>query len=386
MHKYQRGFAHIVLFLLIILVITVIGLVGWKVYYKSASPTNKVAVNVSSNPANTRMLNDNTYQGDISQKLQLRTVKLTGTGQQGIAIDPNTGYVYVGTYSGISNKCVAGNPNQGQSYLSIVDPSKAKEVAAVTTDQSPIWPAIDDQRQLVYVAASSGSVAVHKLGTGEKIGSIHVGGLPHMPAILGNIMVVSNTHDQSETYYSAVNLDTKQVIGNYKGPSLPHPIALDDQKKLAYMMGVESGQVTIIDMSTGQPVSNFTLAGGVGQMTISTTLNKIVTSANAPGSSMTVFDLSSQKSLATIGFNGANTPGTSVTIDDTTGLAFVVISDQNAIGLASLHTLRPLGYFKTGGCPYAVRLDVQRGKGYVTNSGDGSLTEFDLKNLETAFQ
>lgn len=384
MKRDQNGSTHIVL-LLTVIVIAIIGFIGWRALQGSKSQTNPNTANTPS-VGTTQALNANTYQGDITQNLQLKTIKLTGTGQQGIAIDSKTGDVYIGTYSGINNKCIAGNPNQGQSYLSVVDPSSNKEVAAASTDQAPIWPAIDDQRNLVYVAASSGSVAIHKLGTGEKIGSIHVGGLPHMPALLNNIMVVSNTYDQSETYYSAINVETRQVIGNYKGPSLPHPIAIDSQKKLAYMMGVASGQVTVIDMNTGQPVTSFTLPGGVGQMALSTKLGKIVTSANTPGSSMAVFDLTSYKNLGTIGFNGANTPGTSIAIDDNSGLAFVVISDQNAIGVASLTTLKPLGFFKTGGCPYAVRLDSQRGKGYVTNSGDGSLTTFDLKNLESALR
>ncbi|HEV2412242.1 MAG TPA: hypothetical protein VGS28_00350 [Candidatus Saccharimonadales bacterium] len=382
MRRSQRGFAAVLAILLVAFLVAVVGYIAYRKYHHINSVISR---NTSTN-TEAQSFNQNSYQGDITQKLHLQTIKLSGTGQQGIAVDPNTGYVYVGAYSGINNRCMAGNPNQGQSLLNIVDPTQAKQVAAVQTDEAPIWPAVDDQKGVVYLATSSGSVAIHKLGTGEKLGSIHVGGLPHMPALLGNLMVVSNTYDQSETYYSVVDLNTNQVVGNYKAPALPHPIAIDEQDKLAYMMGVQSGGVETINMDTGQPVSNFTLQGGVGQMTLSTKLGKIVTSANAPGSSMTVFDLATKKNLGTIGFNGANTPGTSVAIDDATGLAFVVISDQDAIGVASLNTLKPLGYFKTGGCPYAVRLDSQRGKGYVTNSGDGTLTVFDLKDLESALQ
>jgi len=63
-------------------------------------------------------------------------------------------------------------------------------------------------------------------------------------------------------------------------------------------------------------------------------------------------------------------------------LFFVVIADQNGIGVGSLESMKPLGYFKVGVCPYGVRLDSARGKGYVTNSGDNTLTVFDIKEAQ----
>lgn len=377
--KRQNGFGHIGL-LVAVLVIAAVGFVGWRVMSKDKNE-DKPATSTAQNTDSPRPFGN--YQGDITSKLKLQQVKLTGTGQQGVAVDEQTGLVYIGTYSGINNKCLAGSPNSGRSLLSVVDPKQAKEIAAVDTDRAPIWPAVDAKRDLVYVAASSGSVALHKRANGEKVGSINTGGLPHMPAQLGNIMVVSNTYDQSQTYYSAVNLDSRKVIGNHKGPRLPHPIVVDEQAKLAYMMGVESAEVALIDMATGQLKEKFTLEGGAGQLAMSKKYSKFVTSANQAGSSLAVYNLSDKKLQGRIGFEGANTPGTVLAIDEDSGLVFVVLGDQNAVGVASLETLKPLGFFKTGGCPYAVRVDSQAGKGYVSNSGDGTLTIFDLDALKT---
>lgn len=381
--KHNANGFHIVPVLVFLVVVGIVGLVGWRVMNSKDTPQ---PTTVQPNQEQPQSKLSGNYLGDITSKLELEQVKLTEKGQQGIAIDDQTGLVYVGTYSGINNKCLPGNLTGGKSYLSVIDPATAKETAAVVTDGAPIWPSVDSDRGEVYVAASSGTVAIHKTGSGEKLGSIAVGGLPHMPAHLDNILVVSNTNDQSQTYYSAVNLDTKKIIGDYASPKFPHPIAIDTEAKLAYMMGVEAAEVVVIDMSTGKPGETFKLEGGGGQMTLSKKLGKFITSSSKPGTSMAVFDFDSKKSVGTIGFEGVNAPGSGVAIDEQNGLAFVVISDQNAVGVASLETLKPLGFIKTGGCPYAVKIDANRGKGYVTNSGDGTLTIFDIKNLLEALK
>lgn len=365
---------------LALVVILAAGFLGWR-FYSSAHPSN-------SNPteaANTtnRTLSD-TYHSDITGQLKLTTIAMTGRGSQGIAIDPQTGYVYVGAFGGLNNACMQGN-NQGASYLDVVDPSQDKQVTATVADFAPIWPAVDNSRGNVYLASSSGAVGIFKLGTGKRVGVYQVGGVPHQPAILGNILVASNTYNASQTYYTAVDLDTGKIIGNFQGPRLPHPVIVDPEKKIAYMMGVESGDVQIIDMTTGKPQSSFNLQGGAGQMNISQKYSEIITDANTAGNSAAFYDLNSHQKLGDVGFRGLGTPGTGLEVDDADGLLFVIMGDKNALAIASLKTMKPLGYFKVGPCPYAVRVDEQRSLGFVTNTGDGSLTKFDLKQLTAIF-
>lgn len=381
MRSNQKGF-HVLPLLLAIVVVSVIVFVGLRVLSKQNKTTEQNTATQADN--NGEKLSFGEYSGDITSKLNLKQVALTGKGNQGIAVDKETGLVYIGTFGGLNNKCLVGNPNAPEkSYLNIVDPKQAKEIAGVLTDAAPIWPAIDAKRDVVYLAASTGSVAVHKRGSGEKIDSIKLNGLPHLPAVLDSIMVVSNTYDQSQTYFSAVNLDSRKVISNTKGPKLPHPIIVDEEAKLAYMMGVESAEVGVIDMTNGSLKETFKLDGGAGQMEYSKKFKRFITDSNQGGSSIAVFDSETKKLVGKIGFEGANTPGTGLAVDEEAGLIFVVIADQGAVGVASLETLKPLGFFKTGACPYAVKLDAKQGKGYVTNTGDGTLTIFDLEALKT---
>jgi DNA-binding beta-propeller fold protein YncE len=146
-------------------------------------------------------------------------------------------------------------------------------------------------------------------------------------------------------------------------------------------MGVEGGSVVVIDMTTGEPKKMFQFIGGGGQMVMSKKYGKVFTDSSQPGTSVAAFDLATHELLKRIGFQGANAPGSGLAIDEEAGLLFVAIQDHNAVGVASIETLEPLAFFKVGGCPYGVELDVTRGRGFVTNTGDGSVSMFDLEKV-----
>lgn len=356
----------------------VVAVVSW--WLLKSPPPGPSSQEIPSGQQAKASLYKGSYVGDLTSETTLENIAISSLGAQGIDIDPKTGQVYIGAFAGLSNKCL-NQPGLSGGTLSVVDPAQKKEIASVTTDGAPIWPAVGASRNKVYVAASTGSVAVHELGTGKKLSSINLGGLPHMPAILGNIMVVSNTYNQSQTYYSAINLDTEKELGHYTGPKLPHPIVIDEKLKRAYMMGVEDAGIVAIDMTTGQPIETFKLEGGRGQLALWEEQNLAVTDASSGGASLSLFDWNARRLSQSIGFEGANSPGTVLAIDQTSGLLFVIVSDNNAVGVVSLKDRKPIGYFKVGACPYAVRLDETRGKGYVTNTGDKTITMFDLAAL-----
>jgi len=381
--KNNRGFS-VVELLIILVILGLIGGVGWFVLQRQK--TDKSSSTTSNTSGSTEKTTKSTnYQADITSKLKLQSIQLTGAGTQGLDVDLETGLVYAGNTGNTISKCDPGNVQQkpGRNTISVIDPSKGTELAREATDNGPIWPIVDPKRNVVYMAnsGSPGTISLHEKGTGKKLESITVGGMPHAFGILDNILVVSNTHDSTQTYYSAVNLDTRKVIGNHKSPALPHPVVVDPEAKLAYMMGVQNAEVVVINMTTGQPKENFKLEGGNGQLAISKKLGKMVTDASKPGSGVVIYDSNTKKPLTDFGFQGLNAPGTGIAIDEESGVFYVVIADQNGIGVGSLESMKPLGFFKVGECPYAVRLDAKRGKGYVTNSRDNTLSVFDLKEV-----
>jgi hypothetical protein len=327
-------------------------------------------------------------------------IKLSGAGPEGLAIDPNTGYVYIGNNGNIVSGCEGDTSKlgpgaapapmkEGGNTLSIVDPASKKEIGRARTESAAIWTEIDTQRGVVYVAGSgSGKVAVHKLGSGEQIGTIQVGGRPHAFGLYGSTLIVSNTYDTTQTYMSVINADTRKVIANHKGPELPHGIAYDAKKKVFYMVGVKIGQVAVVDAATGNILSTFDGSknqnGNSNMVAFSEKYRKLFISDAQQQSSVTVYDVDAGKIVGTIQFTKQSSPAWGMQVDDTNGLLYAALPNADAVGVADSSSLQPLGLVKTGVCPYAVRLDIKRGLGVTTNQVPATASVFKLSDVKTA--
>lgn len=122
------------------------------------------------------------------------TVTLGGgkavVGAQGVALDPSTGLVYIGLNGAIVSGCagdgsvaggttVAAGPGAGQ--ISVVDPARSLEIAAVASGGAPVWPTVDPDRGVVYMSNSgAANVTVHNAATGTRLSTIAIGGKPYM--------------------------------------------------------------------------------------------------------------------------------------------------------------------------------------------------------------
>ena len=265
--------------------------------------------------------------------------------------------------------------------LSVVDPVGGREIAAVKTEPGPVWPLVDAARGVVYVAASTeGRVAVHRVRTGAKLETIQVGGLPHDLGLFGDVLIVSNTNDGSQRYMSVVDVATGKVRATHEVAWFPHRIAIDEASKRAYMMSVESGTITVVDMRSGKVIADFDSGGG-GTMTFSTATRRLFVPGRDAGrpNTIRVIDADSRELLGEIGpFTGPGHQAFGLTVDEQRGLLYATVGDSNLVGVADIDTLEPLGVFEVDTCPWGVRLDPERGRGYVTSPARGTLGIFDL--------
>ena len=118
----------------------------------------------------------------------LNTIVLGGgkdvRGAEGISLDENTGYMYIGLNGSIISGCdgdasLGGQP-VGGGELSAINPISGIELFSVKTGGAPIWPTVDSDRGYVYVMGSGdGTVTTHELNTGSIINVINIGGKPH---------------------------------------------------------------------------------------------------------------------------------------------------------------------------------------------------------------
>ena len=335
----------------------------------------------------------------LSQDVILKTIKLTGAGPQGLELDSKTGLVYVANNGSIISGCKGDTSKSGgqaslqagANKLSIVDPSSGKETVSVPTDSGPIWPLVDNKRNVVYVAGSgNGKVAIHELGTGKKTDSINIGGRPHAFGLSeSGVLIVSNTNDSTQTFMSAVNVNTKQVIAHHKAPELPHGIAFDSVKNVFYMVGVKNGTVAIIDAKTGEVKSTFAGTEGFGNsnmLAFSPSTRKLFISDSKTITSITVVDVDSQKMIQSVGFTQTPSPTWGMAVDETNGLLYAALPNSNAVGVMDIKSLKPLALIPVDECPYAVRLDTERGLGFTANQVNATVSVFDLKKVTSSIK
>ena len=193
----------------------------------------------------------------------LRIIQLSGSGTNGLDIDSQTGLVYAVNNGSVADAMWCGKTpvsKPGRDTLSIVDSFSGVETAAIPTDGAPVWPWVSVANDEVYVAASrTGTVVVHSRGTGERLDSINVGGLPHDLALDpgSGRLIVSNTNDGSQEFLSVVDITTRSLVAHRRVVKFPHKIAVDFEAGVAYVVSVESGMVSVVDTTDGQVIGTF---------------------------------------------------------------------------------------------------------------------------------
>lgn len=331
--------------------------------------------------------------------LAVSKVQLSGAGPQGLDIDPATGYAYIGNNGNIIAGCEGdttkpganGQPapvKAGAHTLSIIDPLSLKELKRVDTETAVIWTQVDSKRGVVYAAGSgNGKIGIHALGTGVKVGSISVGGKPHAFGLYNDTLITSNTNDDTQTYFTSINAVTKQVIKAQKAPELPHGIAYDSSKNVFYMVGVKTGDVAVIDASTGEVKDTFAGTGGSfgnsNMLAFSNKSRKLFISDTQQTSSVTAVNVDTRKIEGRIRFTQSSAPAWGMQVDDQNGLLYVALPNADAVGIAEVSSLKPVGIVKVDTCPYAVRLDTQRGLAVTANQVNATASVFKLSEVKS---
>jgi DNA-binding beta-propeller fold protein YncE len=323
---------------------------------------------------------------------------MSSYGTNGLDVDLETGLVYVANNSGTAmaqwcGKSPAVKPNTDT--LNVIDPAAGQEIAVEPTDRAPIWPLIDPERNVLYVATSSGTVAIHAKGTGELTNSVNVGGVPHATVLNPetDLLVVTNSKDGTQEHISIVNVESRSLIRHLKVPKFPHPAVMDAEKGLAYVLSLESGMVTVVDMVNGQIVTDFETSApgdkyrGAAQMAFSPDTRQLyLTRLAMPDQPYNIYVVDADTGAITGRVPGFVTgkPAWGIAVDEVNRLIYAVIGDSRQIGVADMDTLKPLALIETDECPWAVKLDVERGLGFITTVTKSTLNVFDLNKVKQA--
>ena len=318
----------------------------------------------------------------------------TVVGAQGIAVDPTTGLVYIGLNGTIVSGCAGDGsmsggspalPGAGAHRMSIVDPAQGRELAAVTTGSAPIWPTIHPTRRLVYMMGSGdGTVTVHNAGDGSVVGTIPVGGRPHMGGLdyTTGLMVVGNTVRSSnviteQNHASIVNTATNTIARAFETSPAPHGVVVDQERHLAYFSAVGDGAIVAVNAESGQtlfsgiPKSAYGADFGGNNMlarqAATRRLFQVNTQRSATG--IIVVDEVTLAAEKVIALGGTNPIPWGLAVDEPNRLLFAALPSSNAVAVVDLDTLTHAANIPVGTCPYAVAVDPQRRIAVTSNQG-----------------
>lgn len=323
----------------------------------------------------------------LIEDVGLRVVKLSSGGTNGLDVDPATGLVYAVSNSTVGAWC--GRPvGTRRDLLSVVDPVEAREIAAIPTVRAPVWPLAAGTGSVVYVAGSDGVIGIHDRASRAQTGSIAVGGLPHdlgYDATSGYLLV-SNTYDQSQDYVSVVDTRTRTVVAAHRVGGMPHKIVVDTATRRAYVMSVGNGRISVVDMSTGALERQIDSGGG-GTLAVSPRVGRAFATGRvgAGADTIRVVDLRTGQGTTTTPFLAmGGHPVHGMAVDDAAGLLYASLGDSDLVGVADVTSLRALAVFRVADCAWGVKLDPERGRGYVTGAAEGTVSVFDLRKVSAA--
>lgn len=313
-----------------------------------------------------------------------RIVSLQSGGTNGITLNGPTGLAYAVTNSTVGAWCSRPLGVRAD-HLSIVDVKEGRLIATTATGRGPVWPLVDPSRGVVYVAASDGEVVVHDMETGARVDSIRVGGLPHDLGLdpASGLLFVSNTNDGSQEYIAVVDTASRAVVRQLRVSKLPHRIAVDAEARAAYVMSVESGDITVVDTAAGVVVRVIE-SGGRGTMAYSKARGLLFVPDRGTGpEKVRVIDAKTGQAVGTVGpFLGqAGHQAFGLAVDDRRGLLFAALGDSDFIGVADITTLETIGVFAATDCVWGVQVDPFTGVGLVTGVTQGSVAIFSLDQV-----
>jgi hypothetical protein len=315
-------------------------------------------------------------------------------GAEGVALDPTTGLVYIGLNGTIISGCegdgslIGGRPSQqgpGAHHMSIVNPSQAREIAAVRTGFAPIWPTVDPSRRLVYMMGSgNGSVTVHNAADGSTVKTITVGGRPHQGGLdySTRLMLVGNTVRSSDViseqnHATVVNTATDAIAREFETSPAPHGVVVDQDRHVAYFSAVGDGAIVAVSAATGQvlmsgvPKSAYGSSFGGNNMlarqAATRRLFQVNTQQGATGIiAVDEVTLKAEK-LITLGTTSPIPWG--MWVDEPNRLLFAALPNSNTVAVVDLDTLTHVVNIPAGTCPYAVAVDPERRLGVVSLQG-----------------
>ena len=384
----------------------------------------------------TNLMHDTVFVIDTGTDAVTATINV-GSGPWGVAVDESRGKVYVvnsgsntvsvidtGTYAviatilvGVGPRDVAVDQPSGKAYVtnlmentvSVIETGTDTVIASIPVGDGPMGVAVDSFGCKAYVANSFGyAVSVIDTGTYTVMANITVGECPNAVAVDssgGKAYVVNNWGNSVSVIETGTDIVTATILVG----QLPKCVAVDESRGKAFVTSPESNGVCTVISDTWKIVDSKAVLQSVTYDTVtasgnsrgistvdmngqSTTVNwtgVVVASLTASDSVVFVGDLVTVEAYLVYGDTGFPVmdgnvaingyPASNkddipvgdgpmgVAVDESRGKAYVTNSDDDTVSVIDTVTDTVIATIPAGGRPTGVAVDESRGKAYVTN-------------------
>ena len=288
-----------------------------------------------------------------------------GTSPHDVAVDPDTGTVYV-----------ANNYNPGT--VSVISEATDTVTKTIAVASYPSGVAVDPTTGTVYVGSSNGganigTVSVISEATGTVTGTIAMGSNPVALAVdpdTGTLYVTGNNgYTTTPGFVSVISEATDTVTNTITVGDFPQGVAVDPHTGIAYVANLNSDDVSVIN---GGTVTN-TIPVGTSPEGVAVdpgTGNVYVVNSSSHG---TVSVISEATDTVTNAVDVGKYPF-GVAVDPDTGTVYVANEASYTASLISEATDKVTNTLDVGQAPVGVAADPHTDTAYVTNFSGNSVS------------
>jgi DNA-binding beta-propeller fold protein YncE len=280
--------------------------------------------------------------------------------------------------------------NQGDTTVSIVDPSSEAQIATVAEKTTgvhgheiaassdghlafvPIYgssgvgkPGIDGHNMLVIDLASRSIVADIDFGHGVR---------PHFPLLdpVSGMLYVTTELDKTVT---VVDPKTRKIVGAIPtGQEQSHMLAISHDGRRGYTANVGPGTVSVLDLAGRKTIGVISVSGEVQRISISSD-DKFVFTSDQTKPQLAVIDTATNKVKTWVALPGTGY-GTAATLDGRWLL--VAVPSTNQVAVVDLNRMQVARRIDVGSKPQEVLVRPDGKVAYVSCAGTGQVAAIDL--------
>lgn len=280
--------------------------------------------------------------------------------------------------------------NQGDTNVSVVDPSSERQVATIAEKTigvhgHEIAASADGRLAFVPIYGSTGvgkpgidghDLLVVDLASRSIVGDIDFGhGVrPHFPLLdpVSGMLYVTTELDKTVTI---IDPKTRKIVGSVPtGQEQSHMLAISHDGRLGYTANVGPGTISVLDLVGRKTIAVIPVSGDVQRVSISTD-DKFVFTSDQTKPQLAVIDTATNKVKTWVPLPGTGY-GTAATLDGRWLL--VAVPSANQVAVVDLKSMQVVRRVDVANNPQEILVRPDGKVAYVSCAGAGQVAAIDL--------